>query len=62
LREGHAVYDTLYPDRIVVGARDRDAVGVLREAYGPILQRSFVKPDLLPTALKGFAILYRYYA
>jgi len=47
LREGHAVYDTLYPDRIVVGARDRDAVGVLREAYGPILQRSFVKPDFI---------------
>jgi UDPglucose 6-dehydrogenase len=52
LREGHAVYDTLYPDRIVVGARDRDAVGVLREAYGPILQRSFVKPDFITDGIE----------
>ena len=52
LREGHAVYDTLYPDRIVIGARDRDAVGVLREAYGPILQRSFVKPDFITDGIE----------
>ena len=52
LREGHAVYDTLYPDRIVVGARDRSAVGVLREAYGPILQRSFGKPDFITIGIE----------
>jgi len=52
LREGHAVYDMLYPDRIVVGARDRSAVGVIREAYGPILQRSFVKPDFITDGIE----------
>lgn len=52
LREGHAVYDTLYPDRIVVGARNRSSVGVLREAYGPILQRSFANPDFITDGIE----------
>lgn len=48
LREGQALYDSLYPDRIVVGAEDPRAVAVLRELYEPILEQSFPPPPFLP--------------
>ncbi|WP_243031016.1 UDP-glucose dehydrogenase family protein [Thermus altitudinis] len=48
LREGQAVYDSFYPDRIVVGAEDKRALEVLRELYEPILEQSFVPPPFLP--------------
>jgi UDPglucose 6-dehydrogenase len=47
LREGQALYDSLYPDRIVVGAEDRRAIEVLRELYEPILEQSFTPPPFL---------------
>jgi UDPglucose 6-dehydrogenase len=41
LREGHAVHDTLEPDRIVVGlAKEGRAEAVLRELYAPIVERT----------------------
>jgi UDPglucose 6-dehydrogenase len=48
LREGQALYDSLYLDRIVVGAEDRRAIEVLRELYEPILEQSFAPPPFLP--------------
>jgi UDPglucose 6-dehydrogenase len=39
LREGHAVADTLAPDRVVVGSDDPRAFAVLRELYEPLLVR-----------------------
>ncbi|BCP97566.1 UDP-glucose 6-dehydrogenase [Thermus thermophilus] len=48
LREGQALYDSLYPDRIVVGAEDKRALEVLRELYEPILEQSFAPPPFLP--------------
>jgi UDPglucose 6-dehydrogenase len=48
LREGQALYDSLYPDRIVVGAEDRRAIEVLRALYEPILEQSFTPPPFLP--------------
>jgi UDPglucose 6-dehydrogenase len=48
LREGQALYDSFYPDRIVVGAEDRWAIEVLRELYEPILEQSFTPPPFLP--------------
>jgi UDPglucose 6-dehydrogenase len=41
LREGSAVYDTLFPDRIVAGADSREALDVLRTLYEPIIDQSF---------------------
>src|SRR5690606_119459 len=39
LREGSAISDFLYPDRIVIGADDRDAAERLIELYRPLLKR-----------------------
>ncbi len=36
LREGTAVTDFLYPDRIVVGVEDERAAKVMRQVYGPL--------------------------
>ncbi|HOV79634.1 MAG TPA: UDP-glucose/GDP-mannose dehydrogenase family protein [Bacillota bacterium] len=48
LREGAAVSDTFYPDRIVVGAEKADAVNVLRQLYNPILEQTFMPPAVSP--------------
>jgi UDPglucose 6-dehydrogenase len=47
LREGSAVYDSLFPDRIVVGADSREALDTLRMLYEPIIEQSFLT-DLNP--------------
>ena len=41
LREGSAVYDSLFPDRIVAGADSKEALDLLRALYGPIIEQSF---------------------
>ncbi len=41
LREGSALYDSLYPDRIVIGADSRQAIEVMRELYRPVVEQSF---------------------
>jgi UDPglucose 6-dehydrogenase len=41
LREGSALYDSLFPDRIVVGAESREALEILRALYEPIIEQSF---------------------
>ena len=40
LREGSAINDFLYPDRIVLGGDDPEAVQLVQEAYQPILDQS----------------------
>lgn len=47
LREGMALHDTLYPNRIVVGAEDPRAEEVLRRLYRPILEQTFEPPTFL---------------
>lgn len=41
LREGSAVYDSFFPDRIVLGAESREALDVMRALYEPVIQQSF---------------------
>ena len=48
LREGSAIFDALYPDRIVVGAEDQRAINVLTNLYRPILNQDFTAPEFLP--------------
>jgi UDPglucose 6-dehydrogenase len=47
LREGSAVADSLYPDRIVVGG-DAGTLSVMRELYEPIVAQSFAAPPGVP--------------
>jgi UDPglucose 6-dehydrogenase len=48
LREGTAVVDSLYPDRIVVGASDSQTLDVMRELYEPLKSQSFDPPPGVP--------------
>jgi UDPglucose 6-dehydrogenase len=41
LREGSAIYDCLFPDRIVVGAAHREALDTMRALYEPVIEQSF---------------------
>ncbi|MFN0108052.1 MAG: UDP-glucose dehydrogenase family protein [Blastocatellia bacterium] len=50
LREGSAIADTFYPDRIVIGARDSYAAERLRALYEPIVEQTFVPPASAPRA------------
>lgn len=45
LREGTAVTDFLYPDRIVIGADDEFARSMLREVYHPLVSATYYRRD-----------------
>jgi UDPglucose 6-dehydrogenase len=48
LREGSAVLDFLYPDRIVIGANTLTATNLLREIYRPLVDGSYYRrPDAI---------------
>ncbi|MGD0132680.1 MAG: UDP-glucose/GDP-mannose dehydrogenase family protein [Bryobacteraceae bacterium] len=48
LREGTALHDSLYADRVVVGSDNRRALEVLYSLYRPILDQTFAPPPYLP--------------
>jgi UDPglucose 6-dehydrogenase len=48
LREGSAITDTFYPDRIVIGATDNHATERLRALYEPIIEQTFTPPASAP--------------
>src|SRR5205085_195021 len=49
LREGTAVTDFLYPDRIIVGADNSRAASVLKQIYAPLTEgRYYEQADCVP--------------
>ena len=48
LREGSAVADSLYPDRIVVGTGDSETLELMRRLYAPLVSQSFDPPPGVP--------------
>ena len=54
LREGTAVADFLYPDRIVVGADSERCSQLVAQAYGPMVDGSYYKnADAIPGPIDG---------
>jgi len=50
LRQGSAIHDTLYPDRIVLGSDSAEALGILKTLYRSIVDQTFEAPEFLPRA------------
>ncbi|GIE87157.1 UDP-glucose dehydrogenase family protein [Actinoplanes regularis] len=48
LREGNAIADTLYPDRIVIGSDSPRSLEVLNRLYQPIINQTFTAPTFQP--------------
>ena len=49
LREGTAVTDFLYPDRIVIGADTPRCAAILKEIYAPLVEGTYyLRPDAIP--------------
>jgi UDPglucose 6-dehydrogenase len=48
LREGTALHDSLYPDRVVIGSDDSRSLEVLYTLYRPVLDQTFAPPTFLP--------------
>jgi UDPglucose 6-dehydrogenase len=51
LREGTAIFDSFYPDRIVLGSQDQWALSVMQSLYEPIVNQTFVAPHYAPRPL-----------
>jgi UDPglucose 6-dehydrogenase len=56
LREGTAVGDFLYPDRIVIGADTERCASLLREIYTPLTSGSYYKQKSTPPNTTGASV------
>ena len=61
LREGHAVHDTLHPDRLVIGVRSEQAEADLRQVYArllaenvPLVVTDFPTAELVKVSANSF--------
>ena len=54
LREGSAINDFLYPDRVVIGSDDASALDLVAEIYRPIVEQDFGsgRPDRRPPVVR----------
>lgn len=48
LREGQAIFDTYYPDRIVIGADDDESIEVMTRLYSDIIKQEFADDSPRP--------------
>ncbi len=48
LREGSAIFDSLYPDRIVIGCDEERTAEILYSLYRPLIDQDFQAPPYLP--------------
>ena len=48
LREGSALHDSLYADRVVIGSDDPRALESLYALYKPVVEQTFTPPSFLP--------------
>jgi UDPglucose 6-dehydrogenase len=48
LREGCALGDSFYPDRIVIGSADQRTMDAMTELYRPLVEQRFEAPHFLP--------------
>ncbi len=48
LRQGAALFDSFYPDRVVVGSENSHGIQRLSELFSPILEQNFAPPSCLP--------------
>lgn len=56
LREGTALYDTLYADRIVIGGDNPRVLEMMYTLYRPLIDQSFAAPPFLPRPAECAAI------
>jgi UDPglucose 6-dehydrogenase len=52
LREGSAIGDSLYPDRVVLGAEDSRTTNLLRELYQTLVEQNFEMPHFFTKPLR----------
>lgn len=55
LREGSAIHDTMFPDRIVIGASSDRARAVMKKIYEPILKQS--KAELCEVSIRSAELI-----
>jgi UDPglucose 6-dehydrogenase len=57
LREGSAIEDFMHPDRVVIGARDEQAVAIMKDIYSPLyrLETPFVITNVESSELIKYA-------
>jgi UDPglucose 6-dehydrogenase len=48
LREGSAIHDSLYPDRIVLGGEEKATTDILTALYQPLVEQKFPEPSFAP--------------